>query len=380
MIKLTEILSELNLTNEGSISRPPGFDTVILEPVETLFESEIAETIYEDNVPDSMTYKIIPDPKDYWSKQKKSTVWDKSSETPYNHNSNKKGGIDDYIKLITKSPKKLLGQNSKIEKSGDVIYNFYNMTLPAFRGLFYDESDGLLKILNVCPNAKQCTQFCYAQKGGYVQFSNSQLSYTKKLNYLFNHWNEFKRQLIHEIESESRLNSKRGVATVVRWHDSGDFLAPEYLEMAYEIARETPKVIHYAYTKMINNVLASNKPKNFTFNFSFGGQEDNLIDTKKHKHARMIPRRLFKGFITKYTNDNGVKTYKFNSAEDFDRFKDAVSKEFGIDKKTIITYDQLMKIPYNKERVKRWNVIVGRGNGDDAAYRNDVLGTYLMEH
>lgn len=377
MIKLKQILNEKKNIRESS-DMPPGMSNVKFEPVETLFNEE--QELDEANLPTDVMYSVVKNPSKFWKRQKQSKVWDKSKEEPYIHNTNKKGDIEDLIDAITEKPKKLLDQNAKIKKSGGKEYKFYNFSLPAFRGLFYDEDDGQIKILNTCPMAGECRKFCYAQKGGYVQFNKVQLSHTRKLNFLFNHWDEFKSKMISEIESADAQNQKKGIQTVIRWHDSGDFLAPSYLRLAYEIAKSTPDVLHYAYTKSVNMQLESEAPDNFVFNFSFGGLQDTDIDVSKHKHANVVQKDLFDEYITKYKDEKGNSKYKFNSDSDRKSFERKMANEFGIDKNSIITYDELMDMPYDKSDEPKWNVIVGPGDGDDAALRKDVMGTYLLLH
>jgi hypothetical protein len=58
--------------------------------------------------------------------------------------------------------------------------------------------------------------------------------------------------------------------------------------------------------------------------------------------------------------------------------KNRVSDFFGLDKNDVITYDELMSTP--KSDVKKWNVIVTPGDGDDAAFRPDVQKILLTQH
>lgn len=379
MIKLKKILNEFAIVHEGA-SRPPGFSKLDVEPIEIPDNNEFDENLTEDNLPSDVMYKIIANPDVYWTHQKKTSVWDKSSDTPYIHNKNKVGDVDDLIKSITTHPKALLDRNSKIKKSGGKEYEFHNISLPAYRGIFYDESDKKLKILNTCPSAGICRKFCYAQKGGYVQFNRTQLLLTRKLNFLFNNWDKFKSMLLNEINKIDNRNKKRGIKTVIRWHDSGDFLSEKYLNAAFDIAKASPDVLHYTYTKMVGMASNTDVPKNFVFNFSFGGKEDEKINVLKSKHANIIGRDLYKPHIIKYKDDKDVTQYKFKNSSHKRKFKEEMGKKFGIDINSIITYPELLKMPYDKNNKKKWNVIVGPGDGDDAAMRTDVLGTYLMEH
>lgn len=307
-------------------------------------------------------------------------------EQPYIHASNirdEKGNPIDpeaLRKLISIRPDHILQQNTKIKKSGANTYVFYNITLPAYKGLFYDEMDKEFKIVSTCPSAGACKVFCYARKGGYVQWSASSLKSTRIVNFLMNDWQEFKSQLASEINQAYEKSKGENIKVVVRWHDSGDFLSEKYLQIAYDIAKATPKVIHYAYTKRVKMVTASNIPKNFVFNFSIGGTEDALINKEKQKHSDVVPARMFRDLGSK--NQQSGK-FEFNDTAAYEEFKKRMAKEYNISVDTIILYDELMKIPYDEENPNiemKWNVIVKAGDGDDAAMRKDVLGTYLLIH
>ncbi|MFW6219628.1 MAG: GP88 family protein [bacterium] len=278
--------------------------------------------------------------------------------------------------LITKRPDKLISANTKLKTSGKATnQKFYDITLPAYQGLYVDEKTGIFKIVRTCPYAGECAKFCYATKGGYIQFPASSLGASRVVNYLMNDEEGFKEKLINELKSESEKNKKRGIQVVLRWHDSGDFLSEKYLQLAYDVAKETPEVEHYAYTKNVPLVrkLQEVQPDNFTFNFSFGGTEDETIDVDKDKHARVVPANLFKDIITK-----GKKGPKAFTPMSLELLKDRVSEYYGINRKNIISYDELIKLPVT--RIPRWHVLVWKGHGDDSAVRRDVLGTLLLIH
>jgi hypothetical protein len=60
-----------------------------------------------------------------------------------------------------------------------------------------------------------------------------------------------------------------------------------------------------------------------------------------------------------------------------------MAMKYNIPKESIVTYSELMKIPYsiNDKNIKPiYNAIIVSGDGDDAALRKDVLGTYLLYH
>jgi hypothetical protein len=308
--------------------------------------------------------------------------------------------LDKLAKDITVRPTKLLKQNEKMQHSDGTTSIFYNIGLPALTGLGYDEAKKEFVIINTCPGAGECKTFCYALKGGYVQWRASSLSQTRTLNYLWNDPNGFMEQLSTEIDKESRkADAKQGKHKVtVRWHDAGDFFSEEYLEMAYKLAATHPTVDFYAYTKMADVAgSVQNRPPNFKINFSMGARkaEEKRVDFGVTKHSSVVPKDLFTDLLMK----DGTKLIKgpdggwqWNSPEDYETFKERLANKYSIDPKTIVTYEEMMKIPLGSRsksdnadgargfKNDLWNVIVKPGDGDDSANRADVLGTYLLMH
>jgi len=315
---------------------------------------------------------------------KKTGVRDR--EQPYIHNKtveiiDKNGKEIDQNWLrdqITQRPATLLGTNEKVGKTG-----ILKISLPAYKGLFYDESDNTFKVVDTCPNAGTCKQYCYQQKGRSVMFDVAVISKSRILNFLLNHWKEFEYKMIDEIETARITNEKKGIDTIVRWHDSGDFLSDKYLELAMAIAAKTPKVLHYAYTKMVGFAKRATVPPNFVFRYSVDPEspETQLINKLKDKHAEVVPKQLFKGLLysEKVQGKKGVKLiWHYNSPEAINELKAKIATFFEIDINTIITSDELVKMP--EEGVNKWNVIVTPSDADTAAHRKDVLGVYLLIH
>jgi hypothetical protein len=191
--------------------------------------------------------------------------------------------------------------------------------------------------------------------------------------------------LIDEIETAKMLNEKKGIKTIMRWHDSGDFISDKYLALAMDIARRTPDVLHYAYTKMVSMVKKADVPKNFVFRFSVdsGAPETSQINKTTDKHADVVPRELFKDLMHKDKKmvkgkKEPVNIYQFNSKEALNEFKNRLAKHYSIDVNTILTFKEMMNTP--EEGSNKWNVIVTPSDGDTAAHRSDVLGVYLLIH
>ena len=288
--------------------------------------------------------------------------------------------LDALKSIITKRPAKIIKQNQKMEHSDGSTSIFVNIGLPALKGLAVNEDTGEFVIVDTCPGAGACQTYCYAMKGGYIQFKGSWESLSRMLNFLLNDPDGFASKLSGELEA---LQSKfPDTQIVVRWHDAGDFFSPEYLDLAFEVARSHPKIQFYAYTKL-SSVAQSNMPPNFKMNFSQGAKpgEEKKINFVKTKHSKVVPKKLFFDLIAR----DGLKLEKdakgrmqFRSPQELEQFKQRMAKTYSIDPKSIITYDQMMA---TKDSGKpTYNVIVMPGDGDDSANRGDVLGTYLLFH
>jgi hypothetical protein len=302
---------------------------------------------------------------------------------------------------ITVRPTKLLKQNAKMQhtegpyKGQTEIY--FDLGLPALNGLGYNEEKREFVEINTCPGAGECKTFCYALKGGYVQWENVAISQTRRLNYLYNDPVGFFEQLNTEIDIEANklLKSKQGETVVMglRWHDAGDFFSEDYLEAAYKVAMMHPDVRFYAYTKMasVSNDL-QNRPDNFIINFSAGASkgQERKIDFGTTKSAMVVKKEMFNDLLKKDGNKlvkDPDGAWQFKDDESFETFKERLMLKYpGIKPDTLITYKELMQKPlpgaFGQRNMvtPKWNVIVMSGEGDAAANRPDVLGSYLLEH
>lgn len=305
-----------------------------------------------------------------------------SSETGYAYN------IVDFYELITKRPDRILKQNEKMAHSDGTSKIFYNIGLPAIKGLVGDEEKGKpdpssadggassFVIVNTCPGAGKCMIVCFATKGGYVQWQGSSLASTRMINYLYNDPDGFFNQLDKEITRLVKYNKRKNNQVVIRWHDSGDFFSPNYTDMAFKLARKHPNVLFYAYTK-IASIVKGQKPDNFVISFSMGAHpsQEKQIDFKTTKSSVIVPRSLFKGLLEKDEN----KKWQYKDQNAIATIKKNISKEYGVDVNTLLTYDELMLLPWGTEENK-YSVIVKPGDGDVGAARVDVLTSYLLEH
>lgn len=301
--------------------------------------------------------------------------------------------------LIKQRPKEIIRQNAKLAKSSGGNIAIYNLSLPAMMGLIVDEATNEFKIINTCPSAGACKVYCYATKGGYIQYKDVSLAQSQTLNFLINNWEGFKYRLLGELELIKKKFAKTDTDVYLRWHDAGDFFSDKYLALAYEIARECPDVTFYAYTKRVGMATSGEVPDNFIFNFSLDaiGKEKELLSKNEEeskgnpeKHYKMsytVQKPLFAPYVKKIkyvksVNKNGKEELGTRSVpkspEDLEKLKQVIADHYKIDVNKLLSYGEMMKTPPGKKN--EYNVIVMPGDGDVSATRRDVLGTYLLLH
>lgn len=383
-MKLIDLLTEVKM-NEG-LGLPP-------DSIQSLDQFVNSSGLEEADMLGAMTRPLTPDEmQDYLAKTAagKKTKLDKYT-MPYVHRGNieikdendRTFDLDKLKSAIITRPTKLLKQNEKITHSGGETAQYFNIGLPALKGLAVNEKTGNFVVVDTCPGAGACKVYCYAKKGGYVQWKASSMSQTKVLNFLLNDPQGFKAKLEAEIQTEVDKFAKKGAKVVIRWHDAGDFFSPDYVDLAYSVAGKFPQVDFYAYTKMAN-VATGNKPDNFKMNFSMGAtpEQEKQIQFKTTKHSTVVPKPMFSDLILKDDKGKLIKDkdgkIQFKSPEAIDVLKDKLSAKYGVPKDTIVTYDEMKAIPVGKE--PKLNVIVKPGDGDESANRSDVVGTWLLIH
>ena len=145
-------------------------------------------------------------------------------------------------------------------------------------------------------------------------FPASSMSAAQALNFLVNDPKGYMAMVDQEIKALKKRTDKHGIRLVVRWHDAGDFFSKEYLELAFDVARDNPNVRFYAYTKM-GDVATGHKPYNFKVNFSTGAKSREVKTVQAHKDAGntvydaiTVPKDMFRDlFVTdakgKYVKD-----------------------------------------------------------------------------
>ncbi len=323
------------------------------------------------------------------SKNKTKTKRDKY-DYPYIHGSNievkdeagKKFDTEKLKAAIMTRPANILGQNAKMQHSETGTEAIFDIGLPALKGLAVNEKTGEFVVVDTCPGAGACQTYCYAMKGSYVMFKAVSMGLARMLNFLLNDPAGFADKLNSEIAAARSKYAKKGAKIVVRWHDAGDFFSPEYMDMAYGVAKSNPDVGFYAYTKM-GDVANAARPANFNMNFSQGAKtgQEKKVNITRTKHSKVVPKDMFFDLIARKGNElikDAKGRMQFASPENMDKFKTTMAQKYAIDKNSILTYDQMMKTPVGDS--PKWNVIVMPGDGDNSANRNDVVGSYLLFH
>ena len=107
-------------------------------------------------------------------------------------------------------------------------------------------------------------------------------------------------------------------------------------------------------------------------------------DAGKHvKDAVTLPKDMFRDlFVTdakgKYVKDEKGRT-QVVSPEAWQQFRQELGAKYNIDPDTVITYDEMNRIPEGP--APKWNVVVfPAGHGDLGASRLDVANQFLMFH
>lgn len=305
--------------------------------------------------------------------------------------------LTDYSKL------KVLSQNAKMEKSGGEKSMYYNFTLPALRGLIYDEKastpeDPVFLEVTTCPGAGTCMIGCFARGGSFVQYNKVSEKQTQLLNFLYNRPLELKDKLIEAISKEVKKNKNKGIKTSIRWHDSGDFMSEGITRLYYDIMNHfesEPMVDFYAYTKSIEMMKGHEKegviPASFTHNYSFGatGKGEKMIDPKTDKFSVIVPEEVVINLMErvpvvdeetgepKIVKGKPVTKPAIKKGKEQD-FIDAVknSKVYKENGYPLITIPEYLEGNYERPS----NVVILPGEPDTPANDKTIKGIYLIEH
>lgn len=296
--------------------------------------------------------------------------------------------VDKIKEELRKRPEKLLKKNEKMKHSDGTYEQFFNIGFAALIGLALDEETNELVVVNTCPGAGSCKKECFAMKGGKIQFAPAWMSDSRILTYLLNDPNGFFNQLKTEISSQASRGKKSDVKISIRWHDAGDFFSPEYVNMAFKLARELPEVDFYAYTK-IADVALGDKPKNFIINWSEGAYPSQERKVKAQdpsleqiKNSRIIPTNLFRDLLMKDEDKKLVKGPEGQwqiIPEKLPELKNRLAKKYGLSPNSILSYEEWDKKGRKIPNMK-WNVIITPGEPDVTAKDPGVLSTLLLKH
>lgn len=322
----------------------------------------------------------------------------RSSVISYYNEAGKSYDVDAIKQALAQRPKKLLKQNEKMKHSNGEFEQFFNIGFAALTGLALDENTNELIVVNTCPGAGSCKVDCFAMKGGKVQFAGPWVSDGRILTYLLNDPEGFTMQLKGEIRkeyAEGQAGSRgfeKGWNVTIRWHDAGDFFSPEYMDLAFDIAREFPEVKFYAYTKIAAAALA-NKPPNFIINWSEGAhtsQEKQIKATdpelKHTKNSRIVPNDRFYDLLKKDAKGNLEKTaggaWQPRDVMALSELKQRLSTDYGLSRHSILSYDEwdAKTNGGKKETPMKYNVIIAPGEPDLTANSHGVLSTLLLRH
>ena len=316
----------------------------------------------------------------------------RSSVIGYYDEAGKKYDVNAIKAALHQRPKKLLKQNEKMEHSNGELEQFFNVGFAALTGVALDENTNEIIIVNTCPGAGACKVDCFAMKGGKVQFQGPWLSDGRILTYLLNDPEGFFKQLDKEIKKEEKLGDRDGYTVTIRWHDAGDFFSPEYVDLAFKLAKANPGVMFYAYTKIADVVLAQ-KPANFMINWSEGATPKEREKVKaqdpeleRTKNSRIVPVEIFKDLLLvgKPAANGKRKLIKGPQGQwqiqpdQIGELKRRLADKYKLSPHSILTYDEYTSKP--KTGGMKYNVIVAPGEGDISANDPNVLSTLLLRH
>jgi len=278
--------------------------------------------------------------------------------------------INSFIEQITKKPNSLISQNDKMKKTGDANTVVYNTGIPAFRGVAYDIDKGKFYYINTCPGAGVCVKICYALKGNYIRYQGSYDNMTRRLNLLLNNPEEFESQLYDEIKDkciEHKAIKGYKFKVLIRWNDSGDFFTKKYVDIAHNVISRLKKdgynVEEFLHTKIAS---VAQDPDFEVTSYSMGGNKKELAKIgPDQKISDVVGKALFAGL-------------DLDKLSDIEKLKELLAMQMGINKKLILTYDELMQTPVTKK--PKWYTITMPGDGDDATRRKDVIRNFQTEH
>lgn len=312
----------------------------------------------------------------------------RSSVVKYYDEEGNRYKIDAIKDTLRQRPQKLLKKNEKMRHSDGEEEQFFNVGFAALVGIALDEETDELIVVNTCPGAGSCKVECFAMGGGKIQFEGPWQSDGRILTYLLNDPDGFFEQIKSEITKELKKGIKGGYKVSIRWHDAGDFFSPEYIDLAFGLARALPQVDFYAYTKVANVVLRD-KPENFMINWSEGAHTSQEKQVKKAdpelhhtKNSRIVPNKLFYDLLVKDEKKNLVKGPSGEWQIQPDKLhllKHRLADAYKLSPHSILSYREWESKGKKNPQIK-WNVIITPGEPDLTAKDPGVLSTLLLKH
>lgn len=315
-----------------------------------------------------------------------------SKTDPYIHNKaarryivNDNIDVNLFINDITKTPHRLFGINSKMEKTETEESFTVNVGLPAFKGVVYDEDARKFLFVKTCPGAGACVKICYALSGNYIRLDEVAMRLTRTLNLFLNHTDLFEMMLIKTLEDSIR--GKGNKTLNIRWNDSGDFFTKEYQLMAQRVTQKLRnknyRVNSYAYTKVADVHKTADQDLLHTI-FSMDASEFELakfINKEYGKRAYIVKPEVFADLFTKkgkgYIKDASDRwAYKDPNGPEI--LKQKIADEFGVNKDNLLSHDEYLKNYVNKPG--KYNVIIISGESDTPAMHKNVDTIYLLQH
>ena len=164
-----------------------------------------------------------------------------------------------------RTPERMITQNAYLRPHG--IFTF---SIPALAGRFDDGTPYV-----TCPAAGVCAAVCYARTGTF-RFPKVLAKHQRNLLRIKQDLPRWKGDMLEELAAPRLRGGK-----YLRIHDAGDFFSDPYLAAWLDIARATPDVTFYSYTKEVarfKRLVASDPPANWRWVYSYGGKEDHLIE------------------------------------------------------------------------------------------------------
>lgn len=138
--------------------------------------------------------------------------------------------------------------------------------------------------LKTCPWAGECKTYCYGCKGNFRKYWRSMLRVWQR-NFEALLAGDFVERSVAELLARRSLKA-------LRWNREGDTFNRAYRDKVIEVARRTPQVQHYLYTKSVKLwKSAGTLPTNLTVIYSLGGRQDGMIDLTRDRHARIFEDR-----------------------------------------------------------------------------------------